>query len=88
MKLSSKMRIFVGIMLLIPAATFAAGGELDVLNAAVGTLSAQLKGPGKTLIYILEGVAGAYSYLQTRNWVNLAGIGVIFAFTSILFSVV
>lgn len=79
--------LFIFIALLLPVATFAAG-DADVLNAAVGTLTTQLKGPGKTLIYILEGVAGAYSYLQTRNWVNLAGIGIIFAFTSILFSVV
>ena len=88
MMISNKSKIILGVLMLLPMATFAAGGELDVLNAAVGTLSAQLKGPGKTLIYILEGVAGAYSYLQSRNWVHLAGIGVVFAFTSILFSVV
>ena len=78
MMISNKSKIILGVLMLLPMATF----------AAVGTLSAQLKGPGKTLIYILEGVAGAYSYLQSRNWVHLAGIGVVFAFTSILFSVV
>lgn len=87
MSLSVKIKILIGLFLCLPLATFAAG-DADVLNAAVGTLTTQLKGPGKTLIYLLEGVAGAYSYLQTRNWVNLAGIGIIFMFTSILFSVV
>lgn len=87
MSFFKKLSILIGLSIFIPTAIFAAG-DADVLNAAVGTLSTQLKGPGKTLIYMLEGVAGAYSYLQTRNWVNLAGLGIIFVFTSILFSVV
>jgi len=80
-------KLFIFLALFLPIATFAAG-DVDVLNTAVTTLTTQLKGPGKSLIYALEGVAGAYSYIQTRNWVNLAGIGIVFIFTTILFSAI
>ena len=87
MKISNKLKVLIGVMLFLPIATFAAGSA-DVLDVAVTTLTSKLKGPGQSLIYVMEGIMGFYTYMQTRNWVNLAGIGVVFLFTTILFSAV
>mgnify|MGYP003624442482 CR=1 FL=1 len=87
MSFLKKLSILISLSIFIPTSIFAAG-DADVLATAVSTLTTQLKGPGKSLIYTLEGVTGVYTYMQTRNWVNLAGIGIVFLFTSVLFSIV
>jgi hypothetical protein len=85
--MSKKVTALLGAAsIMLPVIIFAA--DSNVLDSAVSTITQQIKGPGKTLIYSLEGIAGAYTYMQSRNWVNLTGIGLIFIFTSVLFQAI
>lgn len=86
MKISNTIKIAAAIGLLTPISMYAA--DSDVLAVAASTISSQLKGTGKALIFSLEGIAAVFTYWQTRNWVSLTGVGAIFVFTTALFAVI
>lgn len=86
MKVSTTTKVALGAALLVPVVMYAGDGNSDVIQSAANTLSTNfVNNPGtKKLVYAVEGAMGLGTYLWQRNWMTLAGLGVVFLYTNIL----
>jgi hypothetical protein len=80
MKISKSVKLAVGITMLAPVVMYAAGGP--ILTGAVEMVKAEVMGPIRALLILVEVVTGAYQYSQSKNPAVLIGTAIVAGITA------